>query len=77
VLKSGTWMSMKHPTEGEIRLGQGMEKARAFLIDNPEVAVAIDQAVREKTKVVDTGAPPADSDAKGSGGKPEAVTARR
>ena len=50
VLKSGTWLSMKHPHEGEIRLGQGMERARQFLVDNPEVAAEIDKAVREKTK---------------------------
>jgi recombination protein RecA len=40
---------MKHPHEGEIRLGQGIEKARQFLIDNPEVAVEIDKALRAKT----------------------------
>ncbi len=28
MLKSGTWFSMKHPTDGEIRLGQGL-RARA------------------------------------------------
>ncbi|MFT5464574.1 MAG: recombination protein RecA, partial [Planctomycetota bacterium] len=28
ILKSGTWFSYKHPTEGEIRLGQGRERAR-------------------------------------------------
>jgi recombination protein RecA len=49
VLKSGTWLSMKHPHEGEIRLGQGIEKARQFLIDNPEVAQEIDKALRAKT----------------------------
>ena len=49
VLKSGTWLSMKHPHEGEIRLGQGIEKARQFLIDNPEVAQEIDKALRTKT----------------------------
>jgi recombination protein RecA len=49
VLKSGTWLSMKHPHEGEIRLGQGIERARQFLIDNPEVAVEIDKALRQKT----------------------------
>ncbi len=49
VLKSGTWLSMKHPKEGEIRLGQGMEKARQFLIDNPEVAQEIDRALRART----------------------------
>ena len=38
VLKSGTWFSYKHPTEGEIRLGQGRERSRNFLIDNPDLA---------------------------------------
>jgi recombination protein RecA len=45
VLKSGTWFSFKHPTEGEIRLGQGREKARAFLVDNPDLADEIDRSV--------------------------------
>src|SRR5690349_7815664 len=49
VLKSGTWLSMKHPHEGEIRLGQGIERARQFLIDNPEVSVEIDAALRAKS----------------------------
>jgi recombination protein RecA len=91
VLKSGTWLSMKHTSEGEIRLGQGMEKARAFLIDNPEVAVEIDKAVREKTKVKpdvppvpiapEAGAAGAGtagaSAAKPKDGKPEIAPARR
>jgi len=38
VVKSGTWFSMVHSKEGEIRLGQGREKARALLEDNPELA---------------------------------------
>jgi len=38
VIKSGTWFSLKHPTEGEIRLGQGRERARTFLVDNPDLA---------------------------------------
>jgi recombination protein RecA len=38
VLKSGTWFSYKHPTEGEVRLGQGRERSRQFLIDNPDLA---------------------------------------
>jgi len=41
VLKSGTWYSMKHPTEGEVRLGQGLERSRAFLIDNPDLSNVI------------------------------------
>ena len=48
VLKSGTWFSMRHPTDGEIRLGQGRERARQFLIDNPDLAAEVDRLVREK-----------------------------
>jgi len=48
VLKSGTWFSLKHPTEGEIRLGQGRERARKFLIDNPDLAKDLENAIREK-----------------------------
>jgi recombination protein RecA len=46
VLKSGTWLSMKHPKEGEIRLGQGREKARTLLEDNPGLARDLEAAVR-------------------------------
>jgi len=87
VLKSGTWLSMKHATEGEIRLGQGLEKARQFLIDNPEVALEIDKAVRAKTMLAAevAAAPhvpaipvkPATPEAKPKDGKPEAAPARR
>lgn len=48
VLRSGTWYSMKHPSDGEIRLGQGMERSRQFLIDNPDLAGVIDSAIRAK-----------------------------
>jgi recombination protein RecA len=48
VLKSGTWLSMKHPGEGEIRLGQGREKARALLVDNPGVARDLELAIRAR-----------------------------
>jgi recombination protein RecA len=48
VLKSGTWFSLKHPTEGEIRLGQGLERARKFLIDNPDLAAELERDIREK-----------------------------
>jgi recombination protein RecA len=48
VLKSGTWYSLKHPTEGEVRLGQGMEKARQFLIDNPDLGLQIEKALKGK-----------------------------
>jgi len=48
LLKSGTWISYKHPTEGEIRLGQGRERARVFLRDNPELLDEIQKAVLAK-----------------------------
>ena len=48
VLKSGTWFSMKHPTDGEIRLGQGMERSRTFLMDNPDLAQVIEDAIFTK-----------------------------
>ncbi len=48
VLKSGTWMSFKHPKEGEIRLGQGREKARQLLIDNPSLAKELENLLRAK-----------------------------
>jgi recombination protein RecA len=53
VLKSGTWLSFKHPKEGEVRLGQGRERARQFLADNRDLAALIEEAVRAK------GIPPA------------------
>lgn len=48
VIKSGTWYSMKHPSDGEIRLGQGMERTRQFLIDNPDLARVIEEGIRAK-----------------------------
>jgi recombination protein RecA len=48
VLKSGTWMSLRHPKDGEIRLGQGREKARQLLIDNPELARELEAQIRAK-----------------------------
>ena len=48
VLRSGTWYSMKHPSDGEIRLGQGMERSRQFLCDNPDLAAVIEGAIRSK-----------------------------
>ncbi len=46
VARSGTWYSLKHPEEGEIRLGQGQERARRFLTDNPDLADALDGWIR-------------------------------
>jgi recombination protein RecA len=45
VIKSGTWFSMVHSKEGEIRLGQGREKARTLLEDNPELARDLEQSL--------------------------------
>ena len=42
IQKSGTWFSF-----GDMRLGQGKEKVRDFLKENPEVYSDIDRAVRE------------------------------
>ncbi|MFQ6098791.1 MAG: recombinase RecA [Armatimonadota bacterium] len=43
VQKSGTWFSY-----GEERLGQGRDNARDYLRDNPDLAAALDKAIREK-----------------------------
>ncbi|MCC6406412.1 MAG: recombinase RecA [Planctomycetes bacterium] len=48
ILKSGTWLSFKHPKDGEVRLGQGREKARALLIEHPALAKEIEAQVRAK-----------------------------
>jgi recombination protein RecA len=48
VIKSGTWFSYKHPEQGEIRLGQGREKARQFLVDNPDLAGELETYLRSK-----------------------------
>ena len=62
VVKSGTWYSMKHPSDGEIRLGQGMERSRNFLADNPDLAEVIDEAIRRH--FAPAPAPEAPADAK-------------
>ena len=43
VKKAGTWFSY-----GDTRLGQGREKARDFLKENPVMMAEIDQGVRAK-----------------------------
>jgi recombination protein RecA len=60
VLKSGTWFSFKHPTEGEVRLGQGRERARQFLVDNADLTAVLDRAIREKVAPVEPDAQPVD-----------------
>ena len=43
VQKSGAWFSY-----GDVRLGQGRENAKIYLKDNPEVALDIENQIREK-----------------------------
>lgn len=43
VQKSGAWFSY-----GDIRLGQGRENAKQYLKDNPEIALEIENKIREK-----------------------------
>ncbi len=47
VEKSGSWFSYNSE-----RLGQGRENAKAFLIENPEIADEIEQAIRENAGLV-------------------------
>lgn len=46
VQKSGAWFSY-----GDIRLGQGRENAKQYLKDNPEIALEIENKIREKYKL--------------------------
>lgn len=43
VQKSGAWFSY-----GDVRLGQGRENAKIYLKDNPEIALEIENKIREK-----------------------------
>jgi recombination protein RecA len=45
--KTGTWLRF-----GEVHLGQGREKARQFLKDNPEIAAEIRQRVLDSKDAV-------------------------
>ena len=47
VEKAGSWFSYN-----EERIGQGRENAKKFLADNPSVAIAIENAVRENAGLV-------------------------
>ncbi|WP_145192479.1 recombinase RecA [Planctomycetes bacterium Pla163] len=55
VIKSGTWFSYADPDQGEIRLGQGRERSRQFLIDNPDLAARLDELVRGKLAPAEAG----------------------
>lgn len=46
VQKSGAWFSY-----GDIRLGQGRENSKIYLRDNPEIAIEIENKIREKHKL--------------------------
>jgi recombination protein RecA len=46
VQKSGAWYSY-----GDLRLGQGKENARQFLVENPDVLEEIDRRVREALQI--------------------------
>ncbi|RME62946.1 MAG: recombinase RecA [Nitrospirae bacterium] len=48
--KSGTWYSY-----GDIRLGQGRETARAYLIEHPEVLEEIETQIRKKYNLQEEG----------------------
>ncbi len=45
--KSGTWFSY-----GDTRIGQGRENAKSFLKQNPEIAAAIEKAIRANAGLV-------------------------
>lgn len=48
VKKSGSWLSLRmDESVGDMRLGQGKENARQFLIDDPYVATDIETRIRE------------------------------
>ena len=54
VEKTGSWFSY----EGE-RIGQGRENARTYLVEHPDVARKLENAIREKHGIPTLAAPPA------------------
>lgn len=48
VQKLGTWYSYRDPVKGEIRLGQGRDRATEFLRDNPELCLSVEVETRKK-----------------------------
>ncbi|NLL30588.1 MAG: recombinase RecA [Clostridiales bacterium] len=59
VQKSGAWFSC-----GDIRLGQGRENAKQYLKDNPELALDIENKIREKYGLPLAKAPAEEKEAK-------------
>ncbi|MCL6642025.1 MAG: recombinase RecA [Candidatus Bipolaricaulota bacterium] len=57
VKKSGSWFNF-----GEVRLGQGMSNAAAFLETNKEIAQQLESAIREKAGLKSPSAMPAAQD---------------
>jgi recombination protein RecA len=56
--KSGSWYSY-----GKIRIGQGRENARIFLLDNPDLAKEIDLKLRTELGLVNDKTPPLSEEA--------------
>ncbi|PMP78062.1 MAG: DNA recombination/repair protein RecA, partial [Sulfurihydrogenibium sp.] len=48
IKKSGAWYSYKDENGEEIKLGQGREKAREFLKQNPEIVEKIEKTIKER-----------------------------
>ncbi|MBI1393126.1 MAG: recombinase RecA [Alphaproteobacteria bacterium] len=71
VEKSGSWFSYK-----DERIGQGRENAKQFLKDNPDMAAAIDAAVRANAGLVATEMlAGGDGDGEDNGGSDDAAAA--
>src|SRR5699024_2466936 len=62
VKKSGAWYSY-----GDDRIGQGKEKVRQFLKDNPDIAADIERQVREKLLPKTANATTGEAEASGEG----------
>ncbi len=59
VQKSGAWFSY-----GDLRLGQGKENSKQFLVDNPDIAEEIDAKLRVALGLVEEAVEEADTDVK-------------
>jgi recombination protein RecA len=68
VEKSGSWFSY-----GDLRLGQGKENSRMFLMENPDIADEIETRLRVTLGLSSDG--DGDEDAEPASGEPEAVAA--